>query len=94
MLVSMKEILADAVKNGYAVGGFNCASLESAMGLDDLFSFDDEGYVHDGRRTAYGDIKTVDRSKWEKKDIIKVDGITLDAWHHVGVREFEKKLRT
>ena len=32
MLVSMKEILADAVKNGYAVGGFNCASLESAMG--------------------------------------------------------------
>lgn len=32
MLVSMKEILADAVKDGYAVGGFNCASLESAMG--------------------------------------------------------------
>ena len=32
MLVSMKEILADAVKGGYAVGGFNCASLESAMG--------------------------------------------------------------
>ena len=32
MLVSMKEILADAVKNGYAAGGFNCASLESAMG--------------------------------------------------------------
>ena len=32
MLVNMKEMLADAVKNGYAVGGFNCASLESAMG--------------------------------------------------------------
>ena len=32
MLVSMKSILADAVKGGYAVGGFNCASLESAMG--------------------------------------------------------------
>lgn len=32
MLVSMKEILADAVKGNYAVGGFNCASLESAMG--------------------------------------------------------------
>lgn len=28
----MKEMLADAAKNGYAVGGFNCASLESAMG--------------------------------------------------------------
>ena len=32
MLVNMKDILADASKNGYAVGGFNCASLESAMG--------------------------------------------------------------
>ena len=28
----MKDMLADAAKNGYAVGGFNCASLESAMG--------------------------------------------------------------
>ncbi len=32
MLVSMREILADAVRGNYAVGGFNCASLESAMG--------------------------------------------------------------
>ena len=31
MLVSMKEMLADASKGGYAVGGFNCASLESAI---------------------------------------------------------------
>jgi len=31
MLVNMKEMLADAAKGGYAVGGFNCASLESAM---------------------------------------------------------------
>ena len=31
MLVTMKEMLADAAKGGYAVGGFNCASLESAM---------------------------------------------------------------
>ena len=31
MLVNMKEMLADAAKNGYAVGGFNCASLESAI---------------------------------------------------------------
>ena len=31
MLVNMKEMLADAAKYGYAVGGFNCASLESAM---------------------------------------------------------------
>ena len=32
MLVNMKDMLADASRNGYAVGGFNCASLESAMG--------------------------------------------------------------
>ena len=31
MLVNMKEMLADAAKGGYAVGGFNCASLESAL---------------------------------------------------------------
>ena len=31
MLVSMKEMLADAAKGGSAVGGFNCASLESAI---------------------------------------------------------------
>ena len=32
MLVNMKGILADAAKGGYAVGGFNFASLESGMG--------------------------------------------------------------
>ena len=32
MLVNMKQMLADAAKGGYAVGGFNCSSLESAMG--------------------------------------------------------------
>ena len=31
MLVNMKEMLKDAAKAGYAVGGFNCASLESAV---------------------------------------------------------------
>ena len=31
MLVNRKEMLADAGKNGSAIGGFNCASLESAM---------------------------------------------------------------
>ena len=31
MLVSMKEMLEDAARGGYAVGGFNCASLESAV---------------------------------------------------------------
>jgi len=31
MLVNMKEMLANAARGGYAVGGFNCASLESAL---------------------------------------------------------------
>lgn len=31
MLVNMKDMLADAARNGYAVGGFNCSSLESGM---------------------------------------------------------------
>ena len=56
------------------------------------FEFDDEGFVHKGVRRAYADVKTVDRSRWEKKGIIVVDGITLDAWHHIGVKEFAEKL--
>lgn len=32
MLVDMRVMLSDAVKGGYAVGGFNFASLESGMG--------------------------------------------------------------
>jgi len=32
MLVNMKGVLADAAKGGYAIGGFNFASLESGMG--------------------------------------------------------------
>ena len=56
------------------------------------FEFDDEGYVYRGRRHAYSDIKKVDRSKWEKKGIIKVNGIELDSWHHRGVKELVEKL--
>ena len=57
-----------------------------------LFEFDDEGYVCRGRRHAYADIKKVDRSKWEKKGIVKVNGIELDSWHHLGIKEFVAKL--
>ena len=56
------------------------------------FAYDDEAYVYRGKRHALSSIKNVDRSKWEKKGIVKVDGITLDAWHHLGVREFVEKL--
>ena len=57
------------------------------------FEFDDESYVFCGKRVLIKDIKTVDRSKWEKKGIVKVDGIKLDAWHHAGVKEFEELVR-
>ena len=56
------------------------------------FEFDDVCYVHNGRRHPLSGIKSVDRSKWEKKGIVMVNGITLDAWHHLGVREFVEKL--
>ena len=56
------------------------------------FEFDEAGFVYRGRRRAYSDIKKVDRAQWAKKGIIRVDGITLDAWHHQGVREFVEKL--
>ena len=56
------------------------------------FEYDDESYTFAGRRVAIRDIKSVDRSQWEKKGIIRVDGIKLDAWHHAGVKEFVAKL--
>jgi hypothetical protein len=54
------------------------------------FEFDDNGFTFRGKRYSYSDVTDVDRSRWEKKGIIVVNGIKLDAWHHVGVKEFEK----
>ena len=46
------------------------------------------------KRTQVAD---VDRSRWEKKGILVVhakDGrkVTLDAWHHAGVKELAERL--
>ena len=57
------------------------------------FEYDDEGFVCGGERRSFADVKSVDWSKWEKKGIVKVDGIVLDAWHHTGVREVAEKLK-
>ena len=57
-----------------------------------VFEFDGEAYVYRGRRHPISSIKKIDRSRWEKKGIVKVDGITLDAWHHLGVKKFVEKL--
>ena len=52
------------------------------------FGYTDDYYVYRGRRHPIASIKRIDRSKWEKKGIVKVDGIALDSWHHFGVKEF------
>lgn len=61
------------------------------------FEFDDDGFTCKGRRHAYGEVKSVNRSKWEKDSILTVvlesgEKIVLDGWHHSGVREFESRL--
>lgn len=60
------------------------------------FEFDDEGFVFDGVRHTYAEIESVDRGQWQKKGIVTIAGkgfrIKLDAWHHVGVKEFEAKI--
>jgi len=56
------------------------------------FEFDDEGFTFRGVRRKFEDVAKVDRRLWEKKGIIVVDGIKLDAWHHVGVKDFVAKL--
>mgnify|MGYP004456023619 FL=1 len=44
-------------------------------------------------RRAFADVKRIDWSQWEKKGIVRVDGIKLDAWHHAGVRDVVAKLK-
>lgn len=62
------------------------------------FEFDDAGFVWKNHRFAYADIQQVDRSKWESKSILILKmkagvKITLDAWHHVGVKDFAASAR-
>ena len=56
------------------------------------FGYTDDFYVYRGRRHSIAAIKKIDRSKWEKKGIVRIDGITLDSWHRLGVKEFVEKL--
>ena len=56
------------------------------------FGYTDDCYVYRRRRHPLSSIKKIDRSKWEKKGIVKIDGITLDSWHHLGVKEFVEKV--
>jgi len=49
------------------------------------------------RPLPFSEVESVDRSAWDKKGILVVhakDGrkVTLDAWHHAGVKELAAKL--
>lgn len=61
------------------------------------FEFDENGFSFRNRRYTYADIDETDHRQWKSKSILKLrlkDGlrVVLDAWHHVGVKEFEARL--
>lgn len=61
------------------------------------FEFDDDGFSDASGRHGWGDVKGVDDRDWEKKGITRLamaDGrtVALDAWHHVGVKDFHALL--
>lgn len=61
------------------------------------FEFDENGFTYEGKTYTKANITEVDRSRWEKKSILTLkldDGksITLDAWHHLGVKDFAAKI--
>ncbi len=61
------------------------------------FDWDESSFVWNGKKHPLSDIAKVDRSQWKKKGIVAVEladktRIKLDAWHHVGVKDFEKLL--
>ena len=75
-----------------ALIGLNLASVAFFR-----FDYGETSFVWNGKQHPLSDVKSIDRSQWKKKGIVKIllaDGakITLDAWHHLGVREFEKSL--
>ena len=55
------------------------------------------GSLTGGRPLAFADVDRLDTRRWESKGILVVhakDGrrVTLDAWHHTGVKELAAKL--
>lgn len=60
------------------------------------FEYDGEGFsVDGGEKHRYGDVKKLDGRKWKKLGILRFSveeggalrRITLDSWHHEGVKE-------
>jgi hypothetical protein len=61
------------------------------------FEYDESGFSFGGVRHAFGDVASIDDSRWKKKGIMSLklsDGrkITLDAWHNTGVEGFREIL--
>ena len=79
-----------------------CLLLSAVVGLRLFFAsrfsleFDDDGFSCGGERFSYGDIKSIDDSLWKRKSVLRVNvarngksrTFVLDAWHHLGVKEF------
>ena len=60
--------------------------------------FDEDSFTVNGQKFSFGDISSVNLDKWETKRIAVItlknnETLTLDAWHHVGVKEFIEKTR-
>lgn len=97
--VNLESFKAQKIKTQY---GFTILCLLAAfiVGLHLLaisrfgFEYDDTSFTYHGKRHEIKSIKKIDWSRWEKKGIVVVDGITLDAWHHIGVKEFAEKLKS
>lgn len=81
--------------------GFSALALLAALTIglrlkqsaDFDFEFDEQGFVYRGEKFTRADIAEVDRADWEKKSIAVLKlkngkAITLDAWHHLGVKDF------
>lgn len=85
-----------------AIAGF--AALIIAFGVlrskRQTLEWDDtsmQGSLTRNRPLPFSEVSGLDKSRWEKKGILTVlakDGrkVTLDAWHHVGVKELAEKL--
>lgn len=61
------------------------------------FEYSDDGFAVDGAKYSFNDIAQVDDGAWQKKGIVRLilkntRRVTLDAWHHSGVKEFHEIL--
>ena len=59
------------------------------------FAFDETTFSINGQTWTKDDIASIDRSRWAKKSILTLHlkngrRVTLDAWHHTAVKEFEQ----